>query len=96
MLIEIRNRNSNNIETDRRISKYNFGSRRNYSIETALLEKRMIYDASKHDGKITIYNLTDLEACYDRQLPKVSGLVQEVVGVNQKCIKVIVNIISRK
>ena len=66
MHIEIRNRNSNNIETDRRISKYNFGSRRNYSIETALLEKRMIYDASKYNEKIIIHNLMDLEAYYDR------------------------------
>ena len=66
MYISIGNQNSDNIKIDRRISKYNFGSRRNYSIKTALLEKRMIYDASKYDGKMIIYNLTDLEACYNR------------------------------
>jgi len=58
-------RNDNNIEKDDRLSKYNFGSRKHYSIESALLEKRLIYDTSKYMSEPTIHLLSDLEAYYD-------------------------------
>jgi len=32
------------IESDDRFSKSNYGSRKNYSIETAILEKRLTFD----------------------------------------------------
>ena len=35
------------IEKDNRISKFNFGLRKFFSIEEAILEKRMIYENSK-------------------------------------------------
>ena len=41
-------------------SKANYGLRRNFSIETAILEKRLILDNSIILMKPTIYNLTDL------------------------------------
>lgn len=34
------------IENDDRFSKANYGSRRNYSVETATLEKRLVFDHS--------------------------------------------------
>ena len=39
------------IENDARISKYNCGSRSGYSIENALLEKRLIMDHAKKSGE---------------------------------------------
>ena len=45
------------------------------------------------DHKPTIHNMTDLEAYYNWQLPEVSGLIQESVGVTRKAIKTIVQII---
>ena len=39
------------IETDSRFSRANCGSRKNYSIESALLEKRLILDNSVLSGK---------------------------------------------
>ena len=53
------------IENDDRFSNANYGSRKNYSIESVLLEKRMIYDNSMLSGKETIYTITDLKSCYD-------------------------------
>ena len=69
--------NDENVAKDKRLSKYNYGSRRNYSIDTAILEKRLMYDNSIRDGKITIYTISDLQACYDRQLPNIGCMVQE-------------------
>ena len=48
------------IEKDRQFSKANHGSRRNYSIETALLEKRLMFDNSVLSGDKTICTITDL------------------------------------
>ena len=53
------------IETDSWFSKANYGSRKNFSIETALLEKRLILDNSLIITKSTIYTLTGLKSCYD-------------------------------
>ena len=43
----------------------------NYSIENATLEKRLMRDLSIRDGKEMMHNISDLEACYDRQLPNI-------------------------
>ena len=59
-------RNDDNIKNDERLSKFNFGSRKQYSIESALLEKRLLYDTSKYNNEPTIHLLSDLEACYNR------------------------------
>ena len=50
------------IESDTRFSKSSCGSRKNYSIESALLEKRLIFDQSLLSCKLTIYSLTDLQS----------------------------------
>ena len=54
------------IEEDNRFSKANYGSRKNYSIESAMLEKRLVIDNSLLSGEPTMCHLTDLKACYDR------------------------------
>ena len=71
------------IENDNRFSKANYGSRRNYSIETAILEKRLVFDHSMINMKKNIYNLTDLKSCYDRQLPKLGSIIEESAGRNR-------------
>lgn len=54
------------IEKDDRFSKANFGSRKNFAITTALLQKRLILDNSLISMKHNIYTMTDLQSCYDR------------------------------
>ena len=93
MRIYIGERNSRNIEDDSRLSKFNYGSRANYSIETAILEKRLMYDAAVRDGKPMIHNISDLKACYDRQLPNIGCMVQEAVGVNREASKVFAKVL---
>ena len=48
------------IEDDDQFSKANYRSRKNYSIESAILEKRLIIDSIILSMKPTICNLTDL------------------------------------
>ena len=88
-------RNDSNIKIDERLSKFNFGSRKHYSIDSALLEKRLVYDTSKYNNKPTIHLLSDLEACYDRQIPSLGRIVEEALGVNRKAIKLLCNTVSR-
>ena len=65
MIIFINERNSGRIEIDPMISKYNYGSRKGYSIENAILEKRIVYNNSLLMGNHTIHNMTDLQSCYN-------------------------------
>ena len=58
--------------------------RPNYSIKNAILEKQLIYNNSLLIGRKTIYNMTDLQSCYDCQLAKIGLIVQESIGVNKK------------
>ena len=81
------------IENDDRFSNPNYGSRKNYSIESALLEKRMIYDNSMLSGKETIYTITDLQSYYDRQLAEIGGILEESVGHDRAAMKIISKVI---
>jgi len=75
MRIYIGSRNNEKIELDERLSQFNYGSRSNYSIEMAILEKRLMYNVAVRDGKPIIHNILDLKACYDHQLPNLGCLV---------------------
>jgi len=44
-------------------------------------------------GKPTIYHLTDLKACYDRQLAEVGGILEESVGRDRDALKLISKVI---
>ena len=83
------------IENDNRFSKVNYGSRKNYSIETAILQKRLIFDNSLIEMKSSIYTFTDLKSCYNRQLANVSGIVEESVGRNRAAIKLYTKLMPR-
>ena len=48
------------IESDDRFSKSNYVSRKNYSIETTTLEKKLTFNDSLLSGKLTTCHLTDL------------------------------------
>ena len=93
MKILVNNRNKHNIESDIRIAKSNYGSRPRYSIDNAILEKCLIYDNSLLSRKQTIYNIIDLQACYDQQLDQIGSIVQESIGVKRKAIKLIAKLI---
>jgi len=93
MHIFIRGRNDDNIENDQRLSKFNYGSRRNYSIETAILEKRLMYNMAARDGCKMMHTISDLKACYDRQLPNIGCLVEEAVGVEREPAKLFARVL---
>ena len=68
------------IESDVHFSKANYGSRKNYSIKTAILEKRLIFDSSLLTTKLNAYTLTDLQSYYDQQLANIGGIIEESAG----------------
>ena len=37
--------------------------------------------------------MSGLEACYDRQLPNIGGIVEESVGVNKEAIKLMTKVL---
>jgi len=93
MRIFIGSRNNKNIELDERLSKYNYGSRSGYSIEDAILEKRLMYDVAVRSGEPMMHNISDLKACYDRQLPNIGCLVEESVGVDRNAAKMFAKVL---
>ena len=92
MRIYLREEDEEIIESDARFSKSNYGSWKNYSIESALLEKRLIFDYSLLSCKLTIYSLTDLQSCYDRQLPNIEGMIEESAGRDRNAMKLITKV----
>ena len=89
MRIFVGSRNNENIEKDKRLSQFNYGLRRNYLINTVILEKRLIYDASMRNGKISMHTISYLKAYYDRQLLNLVYMVQKAAGVKRDAIKII-------
>ena len=96
MRIFLNIRNKGNIESDDKVSKSNCRSRAWYSTEDEILEKRLVFDNSLLVGKHTIYAMTDLQACYDRQLSKIGSIVQESVGVETKPIQFVTKMLPIK
>ena len=83
------------IEKDDRFSKANFRSCKNFSIESVILEKRLILDNSLLLTKHAIYTLTDLQLCYDRQLPNLGSIIQESIGYNRNAMELFTKLIPR-
>ena len=75
MRIFIGGRAEDKIEDNEQISQFNHSSRKNYSIENATLEKYLMCDLAVRDRKQMMHNLSDLEACYNRQLPNIGCVV---------------------
>lgn len=36
-----------------------------------------MHDNSACNGNVNVYGISDLEACYDRNLPNIGGIVEE-------------------
>ena len=68
-------RTSNRIEADKRISKYNCGSRKVYSIDTTLLEKGLIFDHAIKTEEVNVCTVSDLKDYYVQQIPELCGSV---------------------
>ena len=82
-----------NIENVDRFSKANYGSKRKHSIETAKLEKRLVFDHSVIATKKTICNLTHLKSCYDWQLPKLGIIIEESAFRNRNAMLLLTKIL---
>ena len=91
--ILINTRNKFRIEKDNGVSKSNYRLWLYYSLENSALEKRLVYNNSLLAGNHNIYNMTDLQACYDRQLVQIELIVWELVGVERKQIKLLTKIL---
>ena len=83
------------IENDNWFSKANYRSRKNYSIETAILQKRLIFYNSLIEMKPLIYTFTDLKSYYNRQLANVGSIVEESVGRNRAAMKLYTKLMPR-
>jgi len=77
------------------LSKDNYGSRKRFSIESALLEKRLIFDLAKITEEKFARVISDLEACFDHQFPTTGGVVEEYIGVKRKVINFITKVLPR-
>ena len=65
MRIYLNGEEKEKIEPDNYFSKANYGSRKNYSIETAILQTRLMFDHSLLEMKPTVCDFTNLQLCYD-------------------------------
>jgi len=65
MRILVNTRNKISIEAGSRVSKCNYGSHANYSIENVILEKHLWYNNSLLRSNKIIYNMTDLKFYYN-------------------------------
>ena len=84
MRILVNMKNKESIETNPRVSKCNYGSRTNYLINNTIFEKRLWYNNSLLKGMTTIHNIMNLKACYDRLLPDIGSIVEELIGIERK------------
>ena len=80
------------IEDNDYFSKANYRSIRNFLIEIAILEKRLILDNSIISMKPTIYNSTDLQSYYDWQLANIGSIIEESAGREWKTMKLFIKI----
>ena len=83
------------IKKDERILKSNYESRKNYSIESEILEKRLVINEILISYKPAIYYLVDWKLCYHHQLVNIEGLIEELIGKNCNIIQIIIKLIPR-
>ena len=77
MKFQLKSNKEEMIEKDKRFSKSNNRSRKNYAIESAILQKKIVLDNSLNNTKQTIYDFTDLKSCCNRQLANIGSIVEE-------------------
>ena len=86
MRIFLGSRIAENYENDDRMSNHDYGSRKGHSIESASLEERLMFDLPKKIEKPNAHTMSDLEVCYDRQLPNIGGILEDSVGANREAV----------
>ena len=86
-------KNEEMIKKDKRFSKANYCLRRNYLIEIAILKKRLIFDYSIIIYMKNMRNLIDFKSCYDRKLPNLGSIFEELAGRNKDTILLFAKII---
>ena len=59
------------------------------------MQKRLIFDHSLLETKPTIYNFTDLQSYYNRQLGNIGSIIEESVGRNRSAIKFFTRLMPR-
>ena len=83
MRIFIGLRNQSRMKNDSRFSKHNYSSRKAYSIDEVILERRLLYNTSKIIMIPIIHVVTDLATCYDKKLVEIEGIVLELTGIDR-------------
>ena len=76
------------------MSKHNFRSQKGYSIETTILEKKLMHDNSLLNGIKNVHVISDLEACYDKHLLNIDSIAEESLGVERKSVKLVTKTIA--
>lgn len=52
-----------------------------------------MHDVSVCNNERMTHDMSDLEACHDRQLPRIGGIVQEMLGIERKPMKIFESIL---
>ena len=87
MRIFLGNIMENKVEEDKISSKHNYGSREGNFIEMTFLEKMLTFDYVKKTEDANACTISYLEACCDRQMPELCGVVEEIIWANRKAAK---------
>ena len=82
--ILVTQRTAVNAEKSSRLSTANYGNRKNFNIQTAILEKTLIHNIANSTHQPTIHYIDDRKSCYDRQLPEIGLLTQQSFGMHQR------------
>ena len=69
------------IEKDTRISKYYYGTKKDYLIHTKLLKKYILYDNSIYTFQLTMHIIVDLKLHHNRHLVQIRFIVKELTRV---------------
>ena len=61
----------------------------------SVIGEKIDFDLAKKTEEPSACTMSDLEACYDRQLLNIGGVVEESVGANREAIKLITKVLPR-
>ena len=78
---------------DNRFLKHNYSSRKSHSINEVILERWLMYNASRIIIESIMHVVTDLSSFYDRQLANIERIVLESTGVDRHAVKLFTKVI---
>ena len=93
--MHLRGRMNERVESDKRVSKHNYGSRKGHYMENALSQKTLVFDHAKKMEELNVCTMSDLEACYDIHITESCGLVEESIESNRKVIHLLTKLLPR-